>query len=194
VKGPVYKLGPGEAPPHLTQHLTLHASMVLFSVYVRAMYVLKHREDVPALPPLPAVPACVRDVKFHDQDAVQQLVTRLRGGAAPRAPASPTGARPTTSGSEDSGNCYICWRPVTCDILFPCMVASHACCRKCVLKLHERWRSSEFEGCVTVPCPMCGCDQGGVSHRDGSPITFPTKRYSLRKQARPSYRRTRVIR
>lgn len=195
VKGPVYKLALGELPSHLAQLLTLHASMTLFAVYVRAMYELKNGEDVPALPPFPAVPDCVREVRFHEKDAVQQLVAALRHQQTPPPP-SPilTLTRPSTPGTTDTSACYICWRQVTCDVLFPCMVVSHACCRKCVMKLHDRWRCSEFQGGSTVPCPMCGCDQGGLVCRDGSPLKLPSKRYMLRKQAKPSYRHTRVIR
>lgn len=197
VKGPVYKLVSGELPPHLCQHLTLHASMMLFSVYVRAMYELKQVQDVPALPLFPAVPDCVQEVKFHDKDALQQLLTALRRTAPTLPPLqrfSPPGSpRPSTPGIEDTPACYICWRQVTCDVLFPCMVASHACCRKCVTKLYERWRCTEFEGGSTIPCPMCGCAQGKVVFQDGSPLTLPSKRYMLRKQAKPSYRRTRVF-
>jgi hypothetical protein len=180
MKGPEYKFVTGvERPPEWRQLLLVHASIVLFHVYCKAVY--GHRDmRVPlSLPPVPSVNSFVR-AKYREPADLGRLF-------------APSPA-PATPGTTPTSWCFVCWETNACDVLFPCRVPSHACCRQCAMKLYERWSSTEVGGEVTVRCPTCSCASGPLMLSSGGVLTLPSKRYELRKQKKPSYTRVRVIR
>lgn len=184
IKGPEYKFVSGvERPPEWRQLLLVHASIVLFHVYCKAVY--GHRDmPVPlSLPPVPSVSLFVH-TKYREPANLSRLFV-VEPAASPA---------PATPGTPPAPWCYVCWETNACDVLFPCRVPSHACCRQCAIKLYEQWSSTEVGGEVTVRCPTCSCASGPLMFSSGDVLTLPSKRYELRKQKKPSYTRVRVIR
>lgn len=174
LRGPQYKvLKDVEKPSCWRKLVLLHSSILLFHLYCKLVYGVAN-QPVPALPALPTLPVGVKLVKFEQPADASKLL-------------------PPPGTTIPPSWCYVCWESVTCDVLFPCRVPGHACCRKCLRKLHTMWSSTEYEGTGTVRCPTCGCADGELLSARGSPIDIPNKGYTLRKQRKPQYARMRVI-
>lgn len=210
IKGPSYKLRSSSlCTDACTNTLTMHASTRLFHVYSSVMHTV-HGSPVPPLLPTPPVADEVAQVKFDFDSAVSTSVPLFKALAVlpctpplppttppPAAPTTPPPAAPTTPPLEraskrqrtsgaPSPRCYICFKHKTCDILFPCRVASHACCRKCIKMLYEMWSSDEFDGKATIKCPQCGRKDGLIERADGKEVWLGS-RYMLRKKRRAVY-------
>lgn len=131
-----------------------------------------------ATPPPVATPTPVAQTPSH----VEEVAGPAEASPSPDRDRAPKRQR---TGAATS-TCYICFKTKTCDILFPCRVASHACCRKCIKLLYEMWSNDEYEGKATIKCPQCGYNKGLIERADGKQIWLGS-RYLLRKKRRPSY-------
>lgn len=207
ITGPVYKLS-GLMDDEL---VTRHACKSLLRVYARVMLSMKATIfSIPAID-VPTLPPSIH-FTFDEEAAVKAAVSSLTSDPALRSrkrhrvddeltattsdelAATTSDELTATTSDDESSRCYICWEKVPCDVLFPCMIPSHACCRGCVSQLYERWSSTEFEGCGTVKCPQCSSSSGVLRHVNGEPLIFRSLRYPIRKQRKQNYRRVKILR
>lgn len=211
LSGPTYKL---QSTIPATDALTTHACTSLFNVYSVIVHSLRGL-PAPVRAVVPSLPAEVAEVKFDHDAAVASFLPLFQAlpvlplvttppppfpvvmslpapvdvtSSLPPTPcaASPERATKRQRTGASSPTCYICFKPKTCDILFPCRVASHACCRKCIKRLYEMWSSDEYEGTATIKCPQCNNKDGLIQRTDGK-VIWLGHRYLLRKKRRLSY-------
>lgn len=207
VHGPSYRLSGSPLPEHCAA-VTLHAASWLHYVYAKVVYSLKGETFLDAAPHLPELPSCVKSFKFdalsvsaRTLQALVHLPSHLPSHLPPLSPVTSSGdedespvAKRARVEEEVEQRCYICWESVECDVLFPCRVQSHACCRKCVQQLQQVWSSTTHEGEGTIKCPQCANEAGVLTTTSGEVIRIKSQRYPLRKQRKPRYNRTRILR
>lgn len=204
VHGPSYRLV-ALASPDDRATITLHAASWLHYVYAQVVYLVRGESFLDHGPTLPCLPSCVKSWKFDARAVCARALDALM---------HPPPLSPVSTSDEDSERvakrarvdarveeadeveqrCYICWESVECDVLFPCRVQSHACCRKCVQQLQQVWSSTTHDGHGTIKCPQCANEAGVLTTTAGEVIRIKSQRYPIRKQRQPRYNRTRILR